>query len=413
MVTTSALIAETSLEGALDRIVLVAAEVIGARYAAVGVLGPDGRLLERFVTHGIDDATRARIGPPPRGHGILGLVIREARPIRLPDLARHPDSYGFPPHHPEMHSFLGVPIVGRRGAFGNLYLTEKLGAEVFSDEDEHIAVQLAATAAAVVENARLHEESARLLEEVQLLHRSRERFFAMVNHELRNSLAAVYGWAEMLVRKKDPSTVPRAAFEVLDSAQQAIGLINDLLDLSRLDEDRLKPVIRAVDPASVARKAMSRMTPTAEGKVALDLQVDADLPACIPMRAGWSRSWSTSWGTPFSTAPQAEPCGCRSRPVMDWSALRWTTTGPGSHPKRDRADLRHLRVQEGGRRPGRGARPAALPPAGAPAGRGASGGVPARPGPFRAGAAGRATIMKNSSSTVGGGFILHPRDCDL
>jgi signal transduction histidine kinase len=280
VVTTSALIAETSLEGALDRIVQVAAEVIGARYAAVGVLGPDGRLLERFVTHGIDDTTRAKIGPPPRGHGILGLVIREARPIRLPDLARHPDSYGFPPHHPEMHSFLGVPIVGRRGAFGNLYLTEKLGAELFSDEDEHIAVQLAATAAAVVENARLHEEGARLLEEVQLLHRNRERFFAMVNHELRNALAAVYGWAEMLVRKKDPTTVPRAAFEVLDSAQQAVGLINDLLDLSRLDEDRLKPVIRAVDPASVARKAVSRMTPTAEGKVALDLQVDADLPAC-------------------------------------------------------------------------------------------------------------------------------------
>ena len=275
--TTSALIAETSLEGALDRIVLVGA---GARYAAVGVLGPDGRLLERFVTYGIDGATRARIGPPPRGHGILGLVIREGRPIRLPDLARHPDSYGFPPHHPEMHSFLGVPIVGRRGAYGNLYLTEKLGAEVFSEEDEHIAVQLAATAAAVVENARLHEESARLLEEVQLLHRTRERFFAMVNHELRNSLAAVYGWSEMLVRKKDPTTVPRAAFEVLDSAQQAIGLINDLLDLSRLDEDRLKPVIRAVDPASVAHKALSRMTPTAAGKAALQLEVDADLPAC-------------------------------------------------------------------------------------------------------------------------------------
>jgi signal transduction histidine kinase len=102
----------------------------------------------------------------------------------------------------------------------------------------------------------------------------------MVNHELRNSLAAVYGWSEMLVRKKDPTTVPRAAFEVLDSAQQAIGLINDLLDLSRLDEDRLKPVIRAVDPASVAHKALSRMTPTAAGKAALQLEVDADLPAC-------------------------------------------------------------------------------------------------------------------------------------
>jgi signal transduction histidine kinase len=278
--TTASLIAETSLEGALDRIVLVAAEVIGARYAAVGVLGPDGRLLERFITYGIDDATRALIGPPPRGHGILGLVIREARPIRLPDLARHPDSYGFPPHHPPMHSFLGVPIVGRRGAFGNLYLTEKLGGEVFSEEDEHIAVLLAATAAAVVENARLHEESARLLEEVQQLHRTRERFFAMVNHELRNSLAAVYGWAEMLVRKKDPATVPRAAFEVLDSAQQAIGLINDLLDLSRLDEDRLKPVIRAVDPEAVARKALSRMMPGAEGKVGLQLEADPNLPAC-------------------------------------------------------------------------------------------------------------------------------------
>jgi signal transduction histidine kinase len=280
MVTTSALIAETSLEGVLDRIVGVAAEIIGARYAAVGVLAPDGRLLERFVTHGIDDPTRALIGPPPRGHGILGLVIREARPIRLPDLARHPDSYGFPPHHPEMHSFLGVPIVGRRGAFGNLYLTEKLGAPEFSDEDEHIAGLLAATAAAVVENARLHEESARLLEEVQLLHRNRERFFAMVNHEMRNSLAAVYGWAEMLIRKKDPTTVPRAAYEVLDSAQQAIGLINDLLDLSRLDEDRLKPVIRPVDPESIARKAMSRMMPTAEGKVTLHLDPGRALPTC-------------------------------------------------------------------------------------------------------------------------------------
>ena len=165
-----------------------------------------------------------------------------------------------------MHSFLGVPIVGRRGAFGNLYLTEKLGAELFSDEDEHIAVQLAATAAAVVENARLHEESARLLEEVQLLHRNRERFFAMVNHELRNALAAVYGWAEMLVRKKDPTTVPRAAFEVLDSAQHAIALINDLLDLSRLDEDRLNPVIRSVEPASVVRHAFGRVTPAAESR---------------------------------------------------------------------------------------------------------------------------------------------------
>jgi signal transduction histidine kinase len=174
-----------------------------------------------------------------------------------------------------------VPIVGRRGAFGNLYLTEKLGDALFTDEDEYVAVLLASSIAAVVENARLHEESAVLLEEVQQLQRSRERFFAMVNHELRNALAAVYGWSEMLVRKKDPATVPRAAFEVLDSAQQAVGLINDLLDLSRLDEDRLKPVIRAVEPGNVAKRAVGRVTPAAgDRRVTIDLEVSPGLPTC-------------------------------------------------------------------------------------------------------------------------------------
>jgi signal transduction histidine kinase len=278
---TSALITELSLDGVLQRVVQVAAEVIGAHYAAIGVLAPDGRVLESFTTHGVSDELRARIGPPPQGHGILGLVIREPRPIRLPDLTKHPDSYGFPLHHPPMHSFLGVPIVGHRGVFGNLYLTEKIDAQAFSEDDEHMAVALAAITGAAVDNARLHEESARLLEEVQGLHRTRERFFAMVNHELRNALAAVFGWSEMLVRKKDPATVPRAAFEVLDSAKQAIGLINDLLDLSRLDEDRLKPVIRSVEPTTVARRAIGRVTPAAEARqIRLELEAPARLPGC-------------------------------------------------------------------------------------------------------------------------------------
>jgi signal transduction histidine kinase len=281
VVAASSLIVEVSLEGVLQRVVEVAAEVIGARYAAIGVLAPDGRLLESFTTHGIDPDLRSLIGALPRGHGILGLVIREARPIRLPDLTRHPDSYGFPPHHPPMHSFLGVPNVGKRGVFGNLYLTEKLGGEVFTEADEHTAVLLAANTAAAVENARLHEESARLLEEVQQLHRARERFFAMVNHELRNALAAVHGWAEMMVRKKDPATVPKAAFEVLDSAQQAVGLINDLLDLSRLDEDRLRPVIRPTEPGSIARRALGRVTPAAEAKgVTIAVEVEPGVPSC-------------------------------------------------------------------------------------------------------------------------------------
>jgi two-component system sensor histidine kinase MtrB len=165
-----------------------------------------------------------------------------------------------------MRSFLGAPVSGRSGVFGNLYLTEKDGESEFTEEDEYLIKLFAGQAATAVENARLHDESARLLEEVQQLQRARERFFAMVNHELRNALAAVFGWAEMLVRKKDPTTVPPAAFEVLDSAEQAIRLINDLLDLSRLDEDRLRPVMQDVDAGIATRRATARLVPEAEKK---------------------------------------------------------------------------------------------------------------------------------------------------
>jgi signal transduction histidine kinase len=273
------LTSELSLDGVLQRLAQHSARLLGARYAAIGVLDPTGKQLEAFHTSGISDEDRERIGPLPRGHGILGVLIRNPRVLRLPDLSRHPDSFGFPPHHPEMKSFLGAPIIGRRGVFGNIYLTEKINADTFTEEDEGLLVLLAAQAASAVDNARLHEEGARLLEEVQSLQRSRERFFATVNHELRNALAATYGWAEMLVRKKDPATVPRAAYEVLDSAGQAVALINDLLDLSRLDEDRLKPVIRAVDPALLVRRALNRVLPAAETKqVTLNSVIPPGLP---------------------------------------------------------------------------------------------------------------------------------------
>lgn len=279
------LTSELSLDGVLQRLAAHSARLIGARYAAIGVLDATGRQLEAFHTFGLSEENRLAIGPLPRGHGILGVLIRNPRVLRLPDLAKHPDSYGFPPNHPPMKSFLGAPIVGRRGVFGNIYLTEKLGIDAFTEEDEGLLVLLAAQAAAAVDNARLHEESARLLEEVQSLQRSRERFFATVNHELRNALAATFGWAEMLTRKKDPATVPRAAYEVLEAAGQAVALINDLLDLSRLDEDRLKPVIRAVDASLLISRSINRVTPSAETKrvklttrispSVLDIQTDA------------------------------------------------------------------------------------------------------------------------------------------
>jgi len=330
VVAASSLINEVSLEGVLQRVVEIAAEVIGAEYAAIGVLAPDGRLLESFTTYGVDAELRAQIGALPRGHGILGLVIRAASPIRLPDLTRHPESYGFPPHHPPMHSFLGVPIVGKRGPFGNLYLTEKLGGGLFTEEDEHVAVLLAANTAAAVENARLHEESARLLEEVQQLHRTRERFFAMVNHELRNALAAVYGWAELMVRKKDPATVPRAAFEVLESAQQAVGLINDLLDLSRLDEDRLRPVIRATEPGSMGRRAIARITPAAEGKrILLQVDVAPGLPSCDTDASRVEQILVNLLGNAISHAPEGSTIRLEVTAEQPMVIYKLEDEGPG------------------------------------------------------------------------------------
>lgn len=147
---------DLDLPAMLRRIVQSSADLVDAQYAALGVLNEQGTRLSQFITVGIDEEGRRAIGELPEGHGILGLLIRDAKPIRLPDLREHPDSFGFPPNHPPMRSFLGVPIALRDTVFGNLYLTEKTSAEVFSDIDEELVVALASAAAIAVENARLH-----------------------------------------------------------------------------------------------------------------------------------------------------------------------------------------------------------------------------------------------------------------
>jgi signal transduction histidine kinase len=149
---------ELSLDGVLERIAEAAARVTGARYAALGVIDPTGSGLERFVTYGITPEAQTQIGDLPHGRGILGVLIHDARPLRLHDLTEDPRSVGFPPGHPEMRSFLGVPIMLRGVAYGNLYLTEKAGGD-FTDEDEDLLTLLAAQAAVAVENARLYESA--------------------------------------------------------------------------------------------------------------------------------------------------------------------------------------------------------------------------------------------------------------
>ena len=150
------LVAELHLPNVLDRVLEVAREITGSRYAALGILDEEKRELEQFLTVGIDDEQRSRIGSLPRGHGVLGLLIRDPRPLRLDDVGSHPDSYGFPPDHPPMKTFLGVPVLIRGEAWGNLYLTDKQGGP-FTEEDEEALLVLADWAAIAIDNARLYE----------------------------------------------------------------------------------------------------------------------------------------------------------------------------------------------------------------------------------------------------------------
>ncbi|MDX6656398.1 MAG: hypothetical protein QOH62_1191 [Solirubrobacteraceae bacterium] len=150
------IMAELQVEAVLDRLLETAAELTGAQYAALGVLDADRVELTRFITRGIDPEAHRAIGELPRGRGILGVLIREPKPLRLADVTVDPRSYGFPVHHPPMHTFLGVPVTIRGEAWGNLYLTEKAGGEQFDEADEAAAIVLSDWAAIAIENARLY-----------------------------------------------------------------------------------------------------------------------------------------------------------------------------------------------------------------------------------------------------------------
>lgn len=158
---TRAIAGELDVDRVLQLIVDSVRELVGARYAAMGTFDARGRI-ERFITSGMSDELRRRIGPLPQGHGLLGTIIRENVTLRIPDIAGHPDSYGFPPEHPPMGSLLGVPIRVGGKTVGNFYLTEKEGASEFSDEDQELVEMFALHAGIAIQNARLHQEVQKL-----------------------------------------------------------------------------------------------------------------------------------------------------------------------------------------------------------------------------------------------------------
>ncbi|MEU3403622.1 GAF domain-containing protein [Streptomyces sp. NPDC006670] len=205
---------ELDLPQVLQGIVEAAVVLVDAEYGALGVIGNDKKLAE-FLPVGISDGLRARIGDLPSGHGILGELIRHPEPLRLSELSEHPASYGFPDHHPPMHSFLGVPIRVREDVFGNLYLTEKRGGAEFDAEDEAVLSTLAVAAGIAIENARLFEEV-----------RLRERWLE-ASSDITSALLSGAPEEEvlegMLERAKDITSADMVVFYLLGSAGELRG----------------------------------------------------------------------------------------------------------------------------------------------------------------------------------------------
>ena len=255
---------DLDLRSTLQRIIVAACRLADARYGALGVIGPDRQLVE-FITDGLTVEEHARIGDLPTGRGVLGLLIDDPRPVRLRDIATHPQSFGFPPHHPVMRSFLGVPVKIRDQVYGNLYLTEKREAEEFSDEDEQVVVALAVAAGVAIDNARLYAAAT-----------TRQRWLEATTEITHSLLGEVERTAALQL-------VARRAREVSGAATALVLLY---------DEDGDTLVTEVVDPD--APTLLGTELPADEGMVATALRdreplIVRDLGAAAP------------WGVEFQT----------------------------------------------------------------------------------------------------------------
>jgi signal transduction histidine kinase len=216
--------ADLSLDVVLKKVVEQARNLVGAKYGALSVVDRDHRIVS-FITSGISQETREAIGPPPVGHGLLGIVLREGQRLRLKELTQHPQSAGFPPHHPPMRSLLAVPISCKGPFLGNLYLTEKTGADEFHASDEETLVRFALQAALAIDNAHLHEQ-------VSDLAIAQERL--RIAHEMHDGLAQVLGYvntkvqaAEAYMKREKTEEAAEQLRELATAARQAYSDVRE------------------------------------------------------------------------------------------------------------------------------------------------------------------------------------------
>ena len=222
---TRAIAGVLDLDDVLQLIVDRVAGLVDARYAALGIVDRFG-LIERFITFGISAEERALLGAPPQGHGLLGLIIREGRSYRIPDIAAHPDSYGFPPHHPPMRSLLGVPVTLHGRPIGNLYLTDKTGVDEFTAADQQLVELFAQHAAIAIENARLHEQVQRLV-----VVEERDRIGQELHDGIIQSLYAVTLSLEDAgdLMKENPAEASARIDRAIDSVHESIRDIRNFI----------------------------------------------------------------------------------------------------------------------------------------------------------------------------------------
>ena len=289
-----AITSELDLDALLQSIVDGARVLIGCKYSALGVLGDDG-YIERFPTSGISDTDRERLGEPPRGHGLLGVMLRAGRTLRIPDMSNDPRRVGFPPHHPPMTSLLGVPIFVRGKLVGDLYLTDKIGGPEFSEEDEWLVQLLSTHAATALTNAQLHAEnmaafkevsqerarSQALYEEAQRgreaaeregerlreLEQMKDEFLSTAAHELRTPLTSIRMAAGLAQEQLKLSVEGAAAGSpdprilklmelVVEGSERMHSLVNDLLDLTRLEQGRTTLSMEGLDMREVVKTSV-------------------------------------------------------------------------------------------------------------------------------------------------------------
>jgi two-component system, NarL family, sensor histidine kinase DevS len=276
------LVSQLDLETVLGRVLNAARDVTRARYAALGILDSDRSRLERFITVGIDDITRAQIGPLPEGRGILGVLITDPKPLRLTNVGEDPRSYGFPEHHPPMRSFLGVPILIGGEAFGNLYLTEKEGGD-FDEIDEESVIVLADWAAIAIANARSVAQD-RLRRTMEASERERKYWARELHDETLQGLAALRVVLGSAFRMGTPEAMSQAINQATDELGEEIDKLRALITELRpaaLDELGLMPAIEALTERSAATAGLDVKAefalPQARGHERLDPQLESTI----------------------------------------------------------------------------------------------------------------------------------------